>query len=258
MIRSAAKNHAFVNVVPMSKTMPPSWMSFQQTVARQRSLCVSALRKQLMHEPLPMTLLFLLGWRAQSTLKHRAAGLLQVRWNKRCAMAKIRIKVLAFMRWFWPSGRCHSNPASGQRTVLQQINDTDAAFELVAEFDPADGPACAIIKHANPCGVARGATLLEAYKAAFDCDRTSAFGGIVAFNQELDEVTAQEMAGIFTEVVIAPAASDAAKAVFAAKKNLRLLTTDGLPNVREGGLTYRSRGGCWFRTKTSALSAWMI
>jgi len=131
----------------------------------------------------------------------------------------------------------------GKELSYNNINDTDAAFELVAEFDPADGPACAIIKHANPCGVARGATLLEAYRAAFDCDRTSAFGGIVAFNQELDEVTAKEMAGIFTEVVIAPAASDAAKVVFAAKKNLRLLTTEGLPDVKAGGQTYRQVAG---------------
>ena len=242
MIRSAAKNHAFVNVVTDVQDYAAVLMSFQQTVARQRSLCVSALRKQPMHEPLPMTLLFLLGWRAQSTLKHRA-GLLRARWNKRFAMAKTHIKVPAHTDGSGRPGVATATQHQGKELSYNNINDTDAAFELVAEFDPADGPACAIIKHANPCGVARGATLLEAYKAAFDCDRTSAFGGIVAFNQELDEVTAQEMAGIFTEVVIAPAASDAAKAVFAAKKNLRLLTTDGLPNVREGGLTYRQVAG---------------
>lgn len=120
----------------------------------------------------------------------------------------------------------------GKELSYNNINDTDAAFELVAEFDPADGPACAIIKHANPSGVARGATLLEAYTAAFDCDRTSAFGGIVALNMPLDEDTAKAITEIFTEVVIAPGASDAARAVFATKKNLRLLTTDGLPDAR--------------------------
>ncbi len=76
------------------------------------------------------------------------------------------------------------------------------------EFLPRDGPACAIIKHANPCGVARGATLAEAYARAFDCDRTSAFGGIVALNQPLDGATAEEIVEIFTEVVIAPGADD--------------------------------------------------
>ncbi len=131
----------------------------------------------------------------------------------------------------------------GKELSYNNINDTDAAFELVAEFDPANGPACAIIKHANPCGVAKGATLLEAYKAAFDCDRTSAFGGIVALNGTLDGDTAREMAGIFTEVVIAPDATDEAKEVFAAKKNLRLLTTGGLPDVRVGGQTLRQVAG---------------
>ena len=106
----------------------------------------------------------------------------------------------------------------GKALSYNNINDTDAAFELVAEFDPAGGPACAIIKHANPCGVARGGTLLAAYKAAFDCDRTSAFGGIVALNQPLDAETAREITGIFTEVVIAPGASDAAKEVFAGEE----------------------------------------
>ncbi|MEM8536252.1 MAG: bifunctional phosphoribosylaminoimidazolecarboxamide formyltransferase/IMP cyclohydrolase [Pseudomonadota bacterium] len=131
----------------------------------------------------------------------------------------------------------------GKELSYNNINDTDAAFELVAEFDPADGPAVAIIKHANPSGVARGATLAEAYQHAFDCDRTSAFGGIVALNQPLDEETAQGIAQIFTEVVIAPGASDAARAVFASKKNLRLLTTDGLPDPRAPLTTYRQVAG---------------
>ncbi|MDD9742983.1 MULTISPECIES: bifunctional phosphoribosylaminoimidazolecarboxamide formyltransferase/IMP cyclohydrolase [Marinovum] len=131
----------------------------------------------------------------------------------------------------------------GKELSYNNINDTDAAFELVAEFAPEDGAACAIIKHANPCGVAKGATLLEAYKAAFDCDRTSAFGGIVAFNRPLDEETAREITGIFTEVVIAPGASDGAMRIFKEKKNLRLLTTEGLPDVRAGGQTLRQVAG---------------
>ena len=106
-----------------------------------------------------------------------------------------------------------------------------------------DGPACAIIKHANPCGVAKGATLLEAYQKAFDCDRTSAFGGIVALNMPLDAETAEAITEIFTEVVIAPGADDAAKEIFAKKKNLRLLTTDGLADTSEPGLAYRQVSG---------------
>ena len=116
----------------------------------------------------------------------------------------------------------------GKELSYNNINDTDAAFELVAEFDPGDGPACAIVKHANPCGVARGGTAIDAYRRAFDCDRTSAFGGIVALNRPLDGATAEEIVKIFTEVVIAPGADEDAKRIFAAKKNLRLLTTEGL------------------------------
>ena len=131
----------------------------------------------------------------------------------------------------------------GKELSYNNINDTDAAFELVSEFDRSQGPACAIIKHANPCGVARGKTLKDAYTRAFDCDRTSAFGGIIALNQMLDGATAEEIAGIFTEVVIAPGADDAARAVFAAKKNLRLLTTDGLADPAEPGLAVRQVSG---------------
>ncbi|WP_111559833.1 bifunctional phosphoribosylaminoimidazolecarboxamide formyltransferase/IMP cyclohydrolase [Paracoccus sediminilitoris] len=131
----------------------------------------------------------------------------------------------------------------GKELSYNNINDTDAAFELVAEFDPAQGPACAIIKHANPCGVARGETALEAYKRAFDCDRTSAFGGIIALNQPLDGATAEEIVKIFTEVVIAPDADEDAKRIFAAKKNLRLLTTGGLPDVTAAATTFRQVAG---------------
>ena len=130
----------------------------------------------------------------------------------------------------------------GKELSYNNINDTDAAFELVAEFGT-DAPACAIIKHANPCGVASGATLAEAYSRAFDCDRTSAFGGIIALNQTLDGATAEEIAKIFPEVVTAPEATEEAKAVFAAKKNLRLLTTGALPEPKSVITTYRQVAG---------------
>ncbi|WP_224816327.1 bifunctional phosphoribosylaminoimidazolecarboxamide formyltransferase/IMP cyclohydrolase [Hasllibacter sp. MH4015] len=131
----------------------------------------------------------------------------------------------------------------GKALSYNNINDTDAAFELVAEFPPSDGPAVAIIKHANPCGVARGETMVEAYKAAFDCDRTSAFGGIVALNRTLDAETAEQIVQIFTEVVIAPDADEDAKAIFAAKKNLRLLTTGGLPNPKTPVTSFKQVAG---------------
>ena len=130
----------------------------------------------------------------------------------------------------------------GKALSYNNINDTDAAFELISEF-AGQGPACAVIKHANPCGVATGATLKEAYSRAFDCDRTSAFGGIIALNQPLDEETAREITGIFTEVVIAPGASDAAVSIFKEKKNLRLLTTDGLADPSAAALAVKQVSG---------------
>ena len=131
----------------------------------------------------------------------------------------------------------------GKALSYNNINDTDAAFELVAEFAPGDGPACAIIKHANPCGVARGATLEDAYRAAYDCDRTSAFGGIVALNGTLDLATARAIGEIFTEVVIAPSVDDDAAEFFSHKKNLRLLVTGGLPDPVARGRTWRQVAG---------------
>ena len=131
----------------------------------------------------------------------------------------------------------------GKELSYNNINDTDAAFELVSEFASEAGPACAIIKHANPCGVATGATLAEAYSRAFDCDRTSAFGGIIALNQTLDAKTATAITEIFTEVVIAPDADDAAKDIFAAKKNLRLLTTGAMANPDVPVTSYRQVAG---------------
>ncbi|MGZ9808977.1 bifunctional phosphoribosylaminoimidazolecarboxamide formyltransferase/IMP cyclohydrolase [Pseudoroseicyclus sp. H15] len=130
----------------------------------------------------------------------------------------------------------------GKELSYNNINDTDAAFEALAEFGTGE-PTCVIVKHANPCGVAHGASLADAYARAFDCDRTSAFGGIVALNGELDEATAKAITEIFTEVVIAPSATEAAREVFAAKKNLRLLTTGGLPDPSEPALTYRQVSG---------------
>ncbi|UPH72026.1 bifunctional phosphoribosylaminoimidazolecarboxamide formyltransferase/IMP cyclohydrolase [Abyssibius alkaniclasticus] len=149
---------------------------------------------------------------------------------------------------FYTDGTARPGVASakqhqGKELSYNNINDTDAAFELVAEFAPEDGPACAIIKHANPCGVARASSLLEAYRAAYHCDQTSAFGGIVALNGALDGETAAAICEIFTEVVIAPSVSEAAREVFAAKKNLRLLTTGGLPNMRAAAQVWRQVSG---------------
>ncbi|UXN06688.1 bifunctional phosphoribosylaminoimidazolecarboxamide formyltransferase/IMP cyclohydrolase [Bartonella sp. HY761] len=131
----------------------------------------------------------------------------------------------------------------GKQLSYNNINDTDAAFELVAEFSPEKQAAVAIIKHANPCGVAQGTSLKNAYLQALSCDPVSAFGGIVALNRILDEDAAEEIVKIFTEVIIAPDATPAAREIIAAKKNLRLLIAGGLPDPKAAGITYRSVAG---------------
>jgi phosphoribosylaminoimidazolecarboxamide formyltransferase/IMP cyclohydrolase len=132
----------------------------------------------------------------------------------------------------------------GKALSYNNYNDADAALELVAEFREAQ-PTCVIVKHANPCGVATAATLEEAYAQAFACDTVSAFGGIIALNRRLDAATAKAITGIFTEVVVAPDADEEAIALFAAKKNLRLLLTGDLPDAARGGLTAKSIAGGW-------------
>ncbi len=244
MIRAAAKNHAYVNVVVDVEDY-------------------SALLDQL-EENYGKTALGFRQWLAQTAYARTAAydaavsgwmaSQLKIDVPRRVSFAGQVAQPLRYgenphqQAAFYTDGSNRAGVATarqhqGKELSYNNINDTDAAFELVAEFDPGDGPACAIIKHANPCGVAKGKTLLEAYRNAFDCDRTSAFGGIVALNRPLDAETAQEITGIFTEVVIAPGASEEAKEIFAAKKNLRLLTTDGLPDVTTGGKTVRQVAG---------------
>ena len=131
----------------------------------------------------------------------------------------------------------------GKELSYNNLNDTDAAFELVAEFAPEESAAAAIIKHANPCGVAVGATLLEAYEKALSCDPVSAYGGVVALNRTLDAAAARKIVEIFTEVIIAPAVDDEALAIVATKKNLRLLVAGGLPDPRAPTASVRSVAG---------------
>jgi phosphoribosylaminoimidazolecarboxamide formyltransferase / IMP cyclohydrolase len=150
-------------------------------------------------------------------------------------------------------GVATARQVQGKELSYNNLNDTDAAFELVAEFDPGRTAACAIIKHANPCGVAEANDLAEAYARALRCDPVSAFGGIVAVNRRLDAAAAAEIVKIFTEVIIAPDADEEVIALIAAKKNLRLLLTGGLPDPRAEGLTFRTvAGGFLAQTRDNA------
>ncbi|MDY6926761.1 MAG: bifunctional phosphoribosylaminoimidazolecarboxamide formyltransferase/IMP cyclohydrolase [Pseudomonadota bacterium] len=131
---------------------------------------------------------------------------------------------------------------NGKELSFNNIADTDAALECVKEFDE---PACVIVKHANPCGVALGENILEAYDRAFKTDPTSAFGGIIAFNRELDATTAQAIIDRqFVEVIIAPSVSQAATDIVATKKNVRLLVCgDWAGQLTEGYDFKRVNGG---------------
>jgi phosphoribosylaminoimidazolecarboxamide formyltransferase/IMP cyclohydrolase len=128
----------------------------------------------------------------------------------------------------------------GRELSYNNLNDADAAFECVAEFDE---PTVVIVKHANPCGVATAASLAGAWDRALACDPVSAFGGIVALNRTLDGATAEKILPLFTEVIIAPDATDDAQHVLAHKKNVRLLLTGNLPDPAESGFTARTIAG---------------
>src|ERR1700709_1330212 len=131
----------------------------------------------------------------------------------------------------------------GKELSYNNINDTDAAYECIGEFDPARTAACVIVTHANPCGAAEGSDLLSAYRKALACDSTSAFGGIVAVNRTLDAEAARAITEIFTEVIIAPDATEEAIAIVALKKNLRLLLAGSLPDPRAAGMMVKTVAG---------------
>jgi phosphoribosylaminoimidazolecarboxamide formyltransferase / IMP cyclohydrolase len=152
------------------------------------------------------------------------------------------------------AGAATARQVQGKQLSYNNVNDTDAAFECVAEFDPARTAAVAIIKHANPCGVAEADSLVEAYEKALRCDPVSAFGGIVALNRSLDADAARKIVEIFIEVIIAPNASDDAIAIIGAKKNLRLLLAGALPDPKAPGVMLRTvAGGFLAQARDSAV-----
>jgi phosphoribosylaminoimidazolecarboxamide formyltransferase/IMP cyclohydrolase len=243
MIRAAAKNHASVTVVVDAEDYAAVLAEMAQSGATSLTL-----RQALAAKAYARTAAYdaaIAGWFADA-LGERAP--------RRRAFAGRLAQELRYgenphqRAAFYVTGERRPGVATavqhqGKELSYNNLADTDAAFELVAELDPKMSPAVAIIKHANPCGVALGSSLAEAYAKALRCDPASAFGGIIALNAPIDAATAREITGIFTEVVIAPDATPEAKAIFAQKKNLRLLTTGGLPDLRAQGLLFRSLSG---------------
>jgi phosphoribosylaminoimidazolecarboxamide formyltransferase/IMP cyclohydrolase len=244
MIRAAAKNHADVAVV----VEPQDYAALLSELSQHGGATTLALRKKLAAKAYARTASYdaaISNWFAKTlgdpAPTYRAFGgklaeALRYGENPHQSAAFYRSPDKRF-------GVATARQAQGKQLSYNNINDTDAAYECVAEFDPGRGAACAIIKHANPCGVAEGASLVEAYRKALACDATSAFGGIVALNRTLDADAARAITEIFTEVIIAPDATDEAIGIVAAKKNLRLLLAGGLPDPRAPGLTVKSVAG---------------
>ncbi|MER8551382.1 bifunctional phosphoribosylaminoimidazolecarboxamide formyltransferase/IMP cyclohydrolase [Mesorhizobium sp. M0923] len=244
MIRASAKNHAYVGIV----TDPDDYASVLNALEMNFGSLSLDFRKKLAAKAFARTASYdaaISGWfaealeiehptwrafggRLQSVMRygenpHQGAGF-YVNGDRRPGVATAR-------------------QLQGKQLSYNNINDTDAAFELVGEFDPTRSAAVAIIKHANPCGVAEGASLQAAYAKALACDPVSAYGGIVAMNRILDAAAAEEIVKTFTEVIIAPEASDDAIRIIGVKKNLRLLVTGGLPDPRAAGLGLKSVAG---------------
>jgi phosphoribosylaminoimidazolecarboxamide formyltransferase/IMP cyclohydrolase len=239
LIRAAAKNHDFVAVL----TDPAQYDSVLSALEATNGTSL-ALRRQLAGEAYARTAAY------DSAIAAWFAGQRDETFPKRLTVAGTLRQTLrygenphqaaAFYAAGTRPGVATATQLQGKELSYNNLNDTDAAFECVAEFD---APTIAIIKHATPCGVASASRLADAWDAAFRCDPVSPYGGIVAVNRPLDEEAAEKIAAIFTEVIIAPAADDAAKSVLARKKNLRVLLTGGMPDPAAPGLTLRSLAG---------------
>jgi phosphoribosylaminoimidazolecarboxamide formyltransferase/IMP cyclohydrolase len=255
MIRAAAKNHDDVTVVIEPQDYEPLLAELTQnagmtTLAWRRKLAAKAYARTAAYDAA------ISNWFARElndqAPAYRAVGgrlveALRYGENPHQSAAFYRTPGQRF-------GVASARQLQGKQLSYNNINDTDAAYECVAEFDPARTAACALIKHANPCGVAEGESLLDAYRKALACDPVSAFGGIVALNRPLDADAARAITEIFTEVIIAPAATPEAIALVAAKKNLRLLIAGGLPDPRAAGLAVKSvAGGLLVQSRDNAV-----
>lgn len=237
MVRSAAKNHAHVAIV----TDPADYAELLSQLDANGGGTTLEFRKKLAAKAFALTAAYdsiISQWFAFADQGQR--------WPETWVLAN-RLKMplrygenphqqAALYLPIGPSTRgiAQAEQVQGKELSYNNLNDANAALELVSEFRDAE-PTIVIVKHANPCGVATRGSLIEAWREALACDSVSAFGGIVATNRPLDAETAEAIAQIFTEVVVAPEADEEAKAIFAKKKNLRLLLTGELPDPRRPG-----------------------
>jgi phosphoribosylaminoimidazolecarboxamide formyltransferase/IMP cyclohydrolase len=242
MIRSAAKNHGYVAVCTEPEDMA------QVLEALKAGGTTLDLRRRLAARAYARTAAY------DAAISAWFAGQVGEAWPARKTISGVRKQTMRYGEnphqaaalYVFPNPRpgvATARQLQGKELSYNNINDTDAALELVAEFDPGESGACAIIKHANPCGVALGADLKTAFERALQCDPVSAYGGIVAVNRRLDEAAAREIVKLFTEVVIAPEADEAAIAAFKRRRDLRLLITGALPDPLAEGETFRSVAG---------------
>jgi phosphoribosylaminoimidazolecarboxamide formyltransferase/IMP cyclohydrolase len=255
MIRAASKNHDDVTVV----VEPADYQSVLDELATNKGATTLTLRKRLAAKAYARTAAY------DAAISNWFADQLKIEAPDFRAVGGKLVEALRYGENPHQSAAFYRTPdlrpgvatarqVQGKQLSYNNINDTDAAYEAIAEFDPKRTPACVIVKHANPCGVAEGASLIEAYRKALACDSTSAFGGIVALNQTLDAETAKIITDIFTEVIVAPDATEEAIAIVAAKKNLRLLLAGSLPDPRAPGLTYKTvAGGLLVQSRDNAV-----
>ncbi|HSZ75749.1 MAG TPA: bifunctional phosphoribosylaminoimidazolecarboxamide formyltransferase/IMP cyclohydrolase, partial [Rhizomicrobium sp.] len=258
MIRAASKNHDWVTVV----VDPEDYASVLDEMAAHDGATTLALRRKLAQVAYARTAAYdaeVSNWFARELAKDGDAAPPRRRALAGSLRQKLRYgenphqDAAFYVTSEHRFGVATAEQVQGKELSYNNINDTDAAYELVAEFDPGASAACAIIKHANPCGVAIGATLAEAYRKALACDPVSAYGGILAFNRKLDGTTAEEISKLFTEVIIAPDADDDAKRILSARRNLRLLIAGGLPDPGAQGWTFRTvAGGFLVQTRDNA------
>src|SRR6201746_942824 len=255
MIRAAAKNHDDVAVVVEAQ----DYQSVLDELAANRGATTLTLRRRLAAKAYARTAAY------DAAISNWFAGQLKTEAPDFRAFGGRLIQPLRYGENPHQTAAFYRTPdqrpgvatmrqLQGKELSYNNINDTDAAYECIAEFDSTRTAACVFVKHANPCGVAEGADLVSAYRKALACDSTSAFGGIVALNRTLDAEAARAITEIFTEVIIAPDATEEAIAIVGAKKNLRLLLADGLPDPRAKGLTAKTvAGGLLVQSRDNAV-----